>query len=58
VHEIAQQASPDAHVVYADIDEVAVAHSRAILTGNPTAAVIEADLRDPRKFSRTTRFAG
>jgi hypothetical protein len=50
VHEVAQQASPDAHVVYADIDEVAVAHSRAILTGNPTAAVIEADLRDPRKI--------
>jgi SAM-dependent methyltransferase len=50
VHEVAQQASPGAHVVYADIDEVAVAHSRAILTGNPTAAVIEADLREPREI--------
>jgi SAM-dependent methyltransferase len=49
VHEVAQQASTGAHVVYADIDEVAVAHSRAILTGNPTAAVIEADLREPRE---------
>jgi SAM-dependent methyltransferase len=49
VHEVAQRASPGAHVVYADIDEVAVAHSRAILTGNPAAAVIEADLREPRK---------
>jgi S-adenosyl methyltransferase len=50
VHEIAQQASPGAHVVYTDIDDVAVAHSRAILTGNPDAAVIEADLREPRKI--------
>jgi S-adenosyl methyltransferase len=50
VHEIAQHASPGAHVVYADIDKVAVAHSRAILTGNPDAAVIEADLREPRKI--------
>ncbi len=50
VHEIAQQASPGAHVVYTDIDDVAVAHSRAILTGNPDAAVIEADLREPWKI--------
>jgi SAM-dependent methyltransferase len=50
VHEVAQQACPGAHVVYADIDKVAVAHSRAILTGNPAAAVIEADLRDPEKI--------
>jgi SAM-dependent methyltransferase len=48
VHEVAQQASPGARVVYADIDKVAVAHSQAILMGNPAAAVIEADLRDPR----------
>ncbi len=50
VHEIAQNVSPGAHVVYADIDEVAVAHSRAILTGNPAAAAIEADLREPGKI--------
>jgi SAM-dependent methyltransferase len=50
VHEIAQQASPGAHVVYADIDEIAVAHSRAILAGNADAAVIEADLREPQKI--------
>lgn len=31
VHEVAQQAVPDARVAYVDIDEVAVAHSRAIL---------------------------
>ena len=57
VHEVAQQASPGARVVYADIDPVAVAHSRAILTGNPAAGVTEADLRDPQKIlsSETVR---
>jgi SAM-dependent methyltransferase len=48
VHEIAQQADPAARVVYADIDQVAVAHSKAILAMNPNTAVIEADLREPR----------
>ncbi len=50
VHEVAEQAGPGAHVVYADIDQVAVAHSRAILAGNANAAVIEADLREPQKI--------
>src|SRR6202046_3888463 len=45
VHEVAQQASPGSRVVYADIDKVAVAHSRAILMGNPDAGVIEAHTR-------------
>ena len=47
VHEAAQAADPRARVVYADIDPVAVAHSRGILAGNPDAAVIEADLHEP-----------
>ena len=46
VHEVANRVNPDAHVVYVDNDPVAVAHSRAILGPTPTAAVIEADLRD------------
>ncbi|MGQ0719809.1 MAG: SAM-dependent methyltransferase, partial [Pseudonocardiales bacterium] len=46
VHEVAQVASPGARVVYVDIDPVAVAHSRAILEGNPCADVVQADLRD------------
>lgn len=50
VHEIAQQAAPGARVVYGDIDPVAVAHSRAILTGNASTGVIEADVRDPEKI--------
>ena len=47
VHQVAQAAAPGARVVYADIDDVAVAHSKLILDGNPDAAVIQADLRDP-----------
>src|ERR1700761_1250676 len=46
-HEVAQDAAADARTVYADIDPVAIAHSRAILAGNPGATIIEADLRDP-----------
>jgi SAM-dependent methyltransferase len=50
VHEIAQQADPAARVVYADIDPVAVAHSKALLQGNTGAAIIQADLREPDKI--------
>src|SRR6185312_8833177 len=37
--------------VYADIDPVVVAHSKAILAGNDNAAVIQADLRHPGKIT-------
>ena len=50
VHEVAQQANPDARVVYADIDPVAIAHSRTILAGRENAAIIEGDLREPEKI--------
>lgn len=46
VHEVAQKATPDARIVYVDVDPVAVAHSRHILAGNPHATVIGGDLRD------------
>jgi hypothetical protein len=57
VHEVAQDADPAARVVYVDVDQVAVAHSRAILAGNENAAVIEADLREPQDilFNATVR---
>lgn len=48
VHEVAQSATPDAKVIYVDIDPVAVAHSQALLAGNPSADVIAADLRTPQ----------
>ena len=47
VHEVAQQAAPGSRVVYADVDEIAVAHSRLILEDDADTAVIQADLRDP-----------
>jgi len=50
VHEVAQAANPAARVVYVDIDPVAVAHSIAILAGNPNATAIEADARHPHQI--------
>jgi hypothetical protein len=50
VHEIALQAAPGSRVVYADMDPVAVAHSRAILAGNDNAVIIGADAREPEKI--------
>ncbi|PXX59733.1 S-adenosyl methyltransferase [Nocardia tenerifensis] len=47
VHEVAQAVNPSARVVYVDIDPVAVAHSRAILDGNPAATVVHADICSP-----------
>ena len=47
VHEAAQQANPQACVVYVDSDPIAVAHSRAILAGDERTAVVQADLREP-----------
>lgn len=50
VHETAQAANPAARVVYVDIDPVAVAHSIAILEGNPNATAIQADARLPHQI--------
>ena len=47
VHEVAQQTDPAVRVMYVDIDPVAVSHGRAILAGNPKAAVMLADARKP-----------
>jgi len=46
-HAVAQADDPTVAVVYVDIDPVAVAHSRAMLRGNPYTAVLQADLRRP-----------
>jgi hypothetical protein len=47
VHEVAEWSAPDVRVMYVDIDPVAVAHTRAILAGNPRVGVLQADLRHP-----------
>ena len=46
-HEIAQQIDPDCRVVYVDNEALAVAHSELLLTNNPNAAAVHADLRQP-----------
>ncbi|AHH15588.1 putative S-adenosyl methyltransferase [Nocardia nova SH22a] len=43
VHEIALAADPTAHVVYVDIDPVAVECSRALLIDEPNVTVVQAD---------------
>jgi SAM-dependent methyltransferase len=50
VHEIARELAPGARVIYVDRDPVAIAHSAAILRGDPHAAVIQADLRNPKQI--------
>jgi SAM-dependent methyltransferase len=58
VHQVAQDAAPDARVVYVDIDPVAVAHSQAMLADNPRVAVVEADLRRPAEILRHPEVTG
>jgi SAM-dependent methyltransferase len=50
VHEIAQRAASDCRVVYLDVDPVAVAHSRQILSGNDRAMAVQEDLRRPDRI--------
>ncbi|MEQ3542114.1 SAM-dependent methyltransferase [Pseudonocardia tropica] len=50
VHEVAATACDDARVLYVDNDPIAVAHSRALLDGDPSTAVLAADLTDPRRI--------
>ena len=58
VHEVAQQASAEARVVYVDHDPVAVAHSRAVLDGDERSAVVSADLRKPRQILDSPEVTG
>jgi len=46
VHEVAAEVIAGPRVAYVDNDPVAVAHSRAILAGNPCCAVVGADMLD------------
>jgi O-methyltransferase involved in polyketide biosynthesis len=52
VHEVAQEAAPDARVVYVDNDPIVHAHARALLTSQDAGATafILADLRDPKSI--------
>ncbi len=58
VHEIARQVTPDARVIYVDRDPVAVAHSRAILAGDASTTVLQADLRQPGRILEDPALSG
>jgi len=47
-HEVAQQATPDSAVVYADNDPLVLVYARALLTCRPPGrcGYVDADLRD------------
>jgi S-adenosyl methyltransferase len=47
VHEVAHAIAPDARIVYVDYDPVAIAHSKALLSGTDKATAIQADMRRP-----------
>jgi hypothetical protein len=62
-HEVAQEAAPEARIVYVDNDPVVLAYARALLTSTPEGATryLHADLRDTSAIraeaARTLDFA-
>lgn len=47
VHQVASSVLPEARTVYVDNDPVVCVHGRALLSGVPSAAMVEGDLRSP-----------
>jgi len=47
VHQMAQQVTPDARVVYVDNDPVVWSHGQALLAHSGQVAMVRADLREP-----------
>jgi hypothetical protein len=47
VHEIAFAVNPAARVVYVDHDPVVLAHARVLLDGQPSAVILQHDMRHP-----------
>ncbi|MFJ3670004.1 SAM-dependent methyltransferase [Streptomyces sp. NPDC090106] len=52
LHQIAQQVTPDARVVYVDNDPIVLAHAGALLRGTDDGVTeyVQADARDPRQI--------
>jgi len=50
VHEVAEEATSGVRVMYVDIDPVAVAHARAVVSEIPWVQVLRADLRRPQEI--------
>jgi hypothetical protein len=49
-HEVAQEISPAARVVYVDNDPIVLSHGQALLAKNGNTAVVQADVRDPESI--------
>jgi hypothetical protein len=49
-HQVVRELAPEARVVYADNDQVAVTESRYLLGDTAGVAVVEADLREPESI--------
>src|SRR3954471_678803 len=51
-HQIAQEANPEARVVYVDNDPIVLTHARALMSGmgHGVTRVLQADLREPEKI--------
>ncbi len=54
-HEVVREVRPDARVVYVDFDPL-VTQQAAVLRGDPDAAFIQADLRDPAPLITGSRL--
>jgi hypothetical protein len=50
LHEVAQQAAPEARIVYVDNDPIVLVHARALMASTPqgSTAIVQADLTQPR----------
>jgi hypothetical protein len=57
-HEVVLKDSPEAKVVYVDIDPMVFAHAAALLTGGASTAFVQADLRDPDAVLGSTELRG
>ncbi|SCK52153.1 SAM-dependent methyltransferase [Streptomyces sp. WMMB 322] len=55
LHEIAQEAAPDARVVYTDNDPVVLTHAHALLRSSPEGrtAYVQCDARDPEALLKS-----
>jgi hypothetical protein len=56
-HEVAQQANPDAKVVYVDNDPAVIVHGRALLEANDNTCFLDADLTRPAELLGDPRVA-
>jgi S-adenosyl methyltransferase len=57
-HQIARKVNPAARVVYVDNDPSVYLHGRALLAGDPSTAVVLADVREPDKLLELPEVTG